>query len=188
MTVRRPRPTQTTQQLANLSYPYPKAARDWGYPRTSPRPWHNTNQPDNTLSSNLTAFFGRTARNPNNTLASRMQGSRETELFKSGARQVEDAVTALGERRQELQRDVCQLEVSLPLSAIPVSLIERATFCNTHTKCWGGAQLKVLTVVPTMTKATTYVFDSTAGSKRSTSSGADQALEAPERRRQAFQT
>ena len=111
MTVRRPRPTQTTQQLANLSNPYTKAARDWGYPRTSPRPWHNTNQPDNTLSSNLTAFFGRTARNANNTLASRMQGSRETELFKSGARQVEDAVTALGERRQELQRDVCQLEV-----------------------------------------------------------------------------
>ena len=48
--------------------------------------------------------------------------------------------------------------------------------------------VQVLTVIPTMVKANACVFAFTAGSKNSASAGADQALEAPERGRQALQT
>lgn len=84
------------------------ASKDWGYPRTSHRQWSNSPQPEKTLTPGLTQFFGNNGRP---TITTPFAKGKETELFRQGAQQVEGAVTALSERRRELQRDVDALEV-----------------------------------------------------------------------------
>ena len=78
---------------------------DWGYPRTS-RAWQRS-KPQSTLTPGLTDFF--------QTIASKgpqaTQQSLEADLFRSGSRQVENAVLALSNRRQELEQDIKSLEV-----------------------------------------------------------------------------
>ena len=131
---------------------------DWGYPRTGSRKWqiHADNAPRTTLTPGLTEFFsgGRSAK------SHPTQRSVEATLFKSGTKQVEDAVLSLTARREELEQDIKSLEVSImhfmrlqaysvlehpcssvrPKFCLPVQLVKERHL-KTLTKNW--KQLKV---------------------------------------------
>ena len=109
MSYDRSRNAQTRKDAASsiLKSSERKHLADWGYPRTGPRTWELASKTRNTLTPGLTSFF----RGSRSALSQPVQRSAEATLFRSGTKQVEDAVLSLTTRRQELEQDIKSLEV-----------------------------------------------------------------------------
>lgn len=103
---------------------------DWGYPRTGPRTWAHASKTRSTLTPGLTSFF----RGNRSAVSQTEQRSAEATLFRSGTKQVEDAVLSLTTRRQELEQDIKSLEVCFTLTKLegtsPAILPTDGIVCN----------------------------------------------------------
>lgn len=109
MTYDHERNTQTKKDAASsiLRSSQRKLLADWGYPRTGARTWEHASKVRSTLTPGLTSFF----RGNRSAQSQAEQRSAEATLFRSGTKQVEDAVLSLTARRQELEQDIKSLEV-----------------------------------------------------------------------------
>ncbi len=120
VTYDRERAAQTRKDAASsvLRSSQRKHLVDWGYPRIANRNKEHASKTRSTLTPGLTSFF----KGNRSALSQLDQRSAEATLFRSGTKQVEDAVLSLTARRKELEQDIKSLEVRNSLSVLPLMM------------------------------------------------------------------